>query len=58
MRVKGLNLLYVMAAPAEFGAHLAARISPLMIGVGPVEAGSIWGRIWEPPPLAALCPTL
>ena len=39
MRVKGLNLLYVMAAPAEFGAHLAARISPLMIGVGPVEAG-------------------
>jgi len=33
------RLLYVMAADAEYGPHLQARISPLMIGVGPVEAG-------------------
>lgn len=33
------RLLYVMAADAEYGQHLRARITPLMIGVGPVEAG-------------------
>lgn len=27
-----------MAAPAEYGAHLQARIQPLITGVGPVEA--------------------
>ncbi len=32
------EILYVMAAPAEYGPHLAARIQPLMIGIGPVEA--------------------
>lgn len=30
--------LYVMAVDNEYGAHLRARIKPLMIGVGPVEA--------------------
>lgn len=30
--------LYCMAAPAEYGRHLQARITPEMIGVGPVEA--------------------
>lgn len=34
----GLKLLFVMAAPAEYGAGLKARIKPLMTGVGPVEA--------------------
>lgn len=34
----GVSLLYVMAAPAEYGLHLQARIAPLMTGVGPVEA--------------------
>ena len=34
----GVSLLYVMAAPAEYGGHLQARIQPLMTGVGPVEA--------------------
>lgn len=34
----GVSLLYVMAAPAEYGPHLQARIAPLMTGVGPVEA--------------------
>ncbi|MDX3926688.1 MAG: 5'-methylthioadenosine/S-adenosylhomocysteine nucleosidase [Shinella sp.] len=36
--IAGRKLLYVMAADAEYGAHLRARISPLMTGVGPVEA--------------------
>lgn len=33
-----MSILYCMAAPAEYGVHLQARITPLMIGVGPVEA--------------------
>lgn len=33
------KILYTMAAPAEYGAYLQARITPLMIGIGPVEAG-------------------
>ena len=36
--IGGFRLLYVMAAEAEYGEHLRARISPLMTGVGPVEA--------------------
>lgn len=32
------RVLYVMAADAEYGPHLQVRITPLMIGVGPVEA--------------------
>ena len=36
--VGGKRLLYVMAVDAEYGEHLRARISPLMTGVGPVEA--------------------
>ena len=37
-RYGALAVLPVMAAPAEFGRHLRARIEPLMTGVGPVEA--------------------
>ena len=33
-----MNILYVIAAQAEYGPHLQARIKPLMTGVGPVEA--------------------
>ena len=33
-----LTVLPVMAALAEYGAHLKARIDPLMTGIGPVEA--------------------
>jgi adenosylhomocysteine nucleosidase len=33
-----MTILYVMAADAEYGPHLRARINPLMTGVGPVEA--------------------
>ncbi len=36
--VAGKRLLYVMAADAEYGRHLAKLFTPLMIGVGPVEA--------------------
>lgn len=35
------DILYVMAAEAEYGPHLKARISPLMTGVGPVEAAVV-----------------
>jgi adenosylhomocysteine nucleosidase len=38
-RIPGMpDLLYVMAAEAEYGPHLRSRINPLMTGVGPVEA--------------------
>ena len=33
-----MNILYVMAATAEYGPHLRARIDPLLCGVGPVES--------------------
>ena len=33
-----LSVLCVMAAPAEYGPALSGRISPLMTGIGPVEA--------------------
>lgn len=33
-----MSILYVMAADAEYGPNLQKRISPVMIGVGPVEA--------------------
>lgn len=33
-----LDILYAMAASQEYGPHLKARITPLMTGVGPVEA--------------------
>ncbi|PVH28646.1 5'-methylthioadenosine/S-adenosylhomocysteine nucleosidase [Pararhodobacter oceanensis] len=34
----GHCILYVMAAEQEYGPHLRARISPLITGVGPIEA--------------------
>ena len=33
-----MSILYLMAAPAEFGPHLRARINPVLTGIGPVEA--------------------
>jgi len=32
------DILYVMAAPLEYGPHLKSRINPLITGIGPVEA--------------------
>lgn len=37
-RYGAVTVLPVMAAPAEYGAHLRTRIQPLMTGIGPVEA--------------------
>ncbi|RJE81056.1 5'-methylthioadenosine/S-adenosylhomocysteine nucleosidase [Paracoccus sp. JM45] len=36
----GLPVLFVMAAPAEYGPALKARITPLMTGIGPIEAAT------------------
>ncbi|MDP3316096.1 MAG: 5'-methylthioadenosine/S-adenosylhomocysteine nucleosidase [Devosia sp.] len=35
------DILYVMAAPLEYGPHLKSRINPLMTGIGPVEAAIV-----------------
>lgn len=37
--IGGRRLLFVMAAEPEYGPHLRSLFSPLMTGVGPVEAG-------------------
>jgi adenosylhomocysteine nucleosidase len=37
--IGGRLLLFVMAVDAEYGPHLKRRFTPLMTGVGPVEAG-------------------
>ncbi|MEI9426323.1 5'-methylthioadenosine/S-adenosylhomocysteine nucleosidase [Mesorhizobium sp. Cs1299R1N3] len=39
VRIGGKNVLFVMAAQAEYGPHLQRLFTPLMTGVGPVEAG-------------------
>jgi adenosylhomocysteine nucleosidase len=36
--VAGKSVLYVMSAEPEYGSHLQKRITPLMTGIGPVEA--------------------
>ena len=36
--IAGARVLFVMAASAEYGAHLKQRIHPLMTGVGPIES--------------------
>ncbi len=38
-RIGARAILFVMAADAEYGPELRRRITPLMCGVGPVEAG-------------------
>src|SRR5688572_19702314 len=35
------DILYVMALDNEYGPHLRSRITPLMTGVGPVEAAIV-----------------
>ena len=40
-RYGDVSVLCVMAAPAEYGEHLRARIQPLMTGIGPVEAAVV-----------------
>lgn len=36
--IAGRKVLFAMAAEAEYGPHLKSRFTPLMTGVGPVEA--------------------
>ncbi len=36
-----LNVLFVMAADAEYGPHLQKRFTPLITGVGPVEGAVV-----------------
>lgn len=38
-QLAGRNVLFVMAAEAEYGPHLQKLFTPFMTGVGPVEAG-------------------
>lgn len=42
-RIGGRRVLFVMAVEAEYGPHLRARFSPLLTGVGPVEAALATG---------------
>ncbi|TPN46819.1 5'-methylthioadenosine/S-adenosylhomocysteine nucleosidase [Mesorhizobium sp. B1-1-7] len=39
VRIGGKDVLFVMAVQAEYGPHLQKLFTPLMTGVGPVEAG-------------------
>lgn len=41
--IAGQRLLFVMAVEAEYGPHLRTRFTPLMTGVGPVEAALATG---------------
>lgn len=38
LSIGGVRVLFVMAAPEEYGPHLQKRINPLITGIGPVEA--------------------
>ncbi|MFN4100864.1 MAG: 5'-methylthioadenosine/S-adenosylhomocysteine nucleosidase [Pararhodobacter sp.] len=40
-RLSGHDILFIMAARAEYGPHLQKRITPLITGVGPVEAAVV-----------------
>ncbi|UDL92079.1 5'-methylthioadenosine/S-adenosylhomocysteine nucleosidase [Mesorhizobium sp. PAMC28654] len=39
IRIGGKDILFAMAAEAEYGPHLKQLFAPFMTGVGPVEAG-------------------
>jgi adenosylhomocysteine nucleosidase len=39
VRIAGRDVLFVMAAEAEYGPHMKRLFTPVMTGVGPVEAG-------------------
>jgi adenosylhomocysteine nucleosidase len=41
--IAGRRLLFVMAVEAEYGPHLRARFTPLLTGIGPVEAAIATG---------------
>lgn len=41
--IGGRRVLFVMAVDAEYGPHLRTRFTPLLTGVGPVEAALVTG---------------
>lgn len=41
--IGGRRVLFVMAVEAEYGVHLRSRFSPLLTGVGPIEAALATG---------------
>ena len=43
--IAGRRILFAMATTAEFGSELKRRFTPLMVGVGPVEAGISTARV-------------
>lgn len=53
-----MSILYVMAAPAEYGPHLRARITPLLTGIGPVEAAIVVTRALAEAKVAGSLPNL
>lgn len=56
--IAGRRVLFVMAAAAEYGPHLRARIRPLMTGVGPIEAALATGIALHALATAGLAPDL
>lgn len=42
--INGKTVLFIMAVPMEYGDALKSRITPLMCGVGPVEAALTTGK--------------
>lgn len=43
--IAGMRVLFVMATDHEYGPHLKARMTPLITGVGPVEA-AVHAAVW------------
>lgn len=43
LEIAGRRILFVMAVAQEYGAHLQSRFEPLLLGVGPIEAGIVMG---------------
>lgn len=56
--ISGSRVLFVMAAASEYGPHLAQRFTPLMTGVGPVEAAVVVSTALTRLEAAALLPDL
>ena len=54
----GKKILFVMAVEAEYGPHLKALFTPLMTGVGPVEAGITLGAAFAELRAAGTLPDL
>ncbi|MBO6718936.1 MAG: 5'-methylthioadenosine/S-adenosylhomocysteine nucleosidase [Rhizobiaceae bacterium] len=56
--IAGKRLLFVMAADAEYGPHLKRLFTPLMTGVGPVEAAVNLSAVLSGLGLADMAPDL